>query len=392
MFAIDGGRDIDVPEPHLRQAARQLHLVGEPRGPRRLERLRGRLPRPRQHRADRPLAPAAGLAARAVGRHRLDGLLRADAWRRSRAILNDRGRPATDLVLKFLEHFALISDALESQGLWDEEDGFFYDRLRLPDGRPSPDQGALDRRRAAAARRGRGRRGASIERAETVEQARGRAARRRAHPIRGGRRGEPAALLLGVVGVAARAPAARRGSSTRRSSSRRTGCARSRAATPSIRSRSTSTGLQSTIDYEPAESTTGMFGGNSNWRGPIWMPVNYLVIEALQRYARFFGDELKVEYPTGLGARADARRDRRRPARPADLALPRRRRRPPALLRLGRPAPERPAWRDNISSTSTSTATTAPGSARRHQTGWTGTRGRADPACATACRCRRSAS
>ena len=66
-----------VPQPRLRQAARQLHVVGEPRGPRRLERLRGRLPRARQHRPDRPLAPAAGPDARAVRRHRLDGLLRA---------------------------------------------------------------------------------------------------------------------------------------------------------------------------------------------------------------------------------------------------------------------------------------------------------------------------
>jgi hypothetical protein len=60
-------------------------------------------------------------------------------------------------------------------------------------------------------------------------------------------------------------------------------------------------GLDATIDYEPAESTTGMFGGNSNWRGPIWMPVNFLVIEALMRYGRFFGDDLRVEYPTGSG-------------------------------------------------------------------------------------------
>ena len=51
------------------------------------------------------------------------------------SILNTRGRPATDLVLKFMEHFALISDALESQDLWDEADGFFYDRLRLAGGR-----------------------------------------------------------------------------------------------------------------------------------------------------------------------------------------------------------------------------------------------------------------
>jgi hypothetical protein len=59
------------------------------------------------------------------------------------------------------------------------------------------------------------------------------------------------------------------------------------------------------IEYEPAESTTGMFGGNSNWRGPIWFPVNYVVIEALERYHAYFGDELKVEHPTGSGRMMD---------------------------------------------------------------------------------------
>jgi len=55
------------------------------------------------------------------------------------------------------------------------------------------------------------------------------------------------------------------------------------------------------VDYEPAESRTGMFGGNSNWRGPVWMPVNYLVVRSLQRYARSLGAETQVEYPTGSG-------------------------------------------------------------------------------------------
>src|SRR6202008_1136114 len=59
----------------------------------------------------------------------------------------------------------------------------------------------------------------------------------------------------------------------------------------------------SSIGYEPAESTTGMFGGNSNWRGPIWMPVNYLVVNALGRYARFVGEDVTVEYPNGSGNR-----------------------------------------------------------------------------------------
>jgi hypothetical protein len=55
------------------------------------------------------------------------------------------------------------------------------------------------------------------------------------------------------------------------------------------------------INYEPGESTTGIFGGNSNWRGPIWFPINYLLIEALERYHLFYGDDLKVECPTGSG-------------------------------------------------------------------------------------------
>jgi hypothetical protein len=55
------------------------------------------------------------------------------------------------------------------------------------------------------------------------------------------------------------------------------------------------------IDYEPGESTTGLFGGNSNWRGPVWFPMNYLIIEALQKFHYYYGDDFKVEYPTGSG-------------------------------------------------------------------------------------------
>ena len=56
-----------------------------------------------------------------------------------------------------------------------------------------------------------------------------------------------------------------------------------------------------TVDYEPAESTTGLFGGNSNWRGPVWMPVNFLIIESLQKFHHTLGDGYKVECPTGSG-------------------------------------------------------------------------------------------
>jgi hypothetical protein len=57
------------------------------------------------------------------------------------------------------------------------------------------------------------------------------------------------------------------------------------------------------ISYQPAESQTDLFGGNSNWRGPVWMPINFLIIESLQRFHHYFGDDFKVEYPTGSDER-----------------------------------------------------------------------------------------
>jgi len=55
------------------------------------------------------------------------------------------------------------------------------------------------------------------------------------------------------------------------------------------------------VGYEAAESESGFFGGNSNWRGPVWFPVNYLIIESLQKFHHYFGDDLKVEFPNSSG-------------------------------------------------------------------------------------------
>ena len=55
------------------------------------------------------------------------------------------------------------------------------------------------------------------------------------------------------------------------------------------------------VGYEPGESQSSLFGGNSNWRGPIWFPVNYLIIESLQKFHHYYGDDFKVECPTGSG-------------------------------------------------------------------------------------------
>jgi hypothetical protein len=60
-------------------------------------------------------------------------------------------------------------------------------------------------------------------------------------------------------------------------------------------------GRSYTVKYEPGESESNLFGGNSNWRGPIWFPINYLLIESLQKFHHYYGDHFKIEYPTGSG-------------------------------------------------------------------------------------------
>jgi len=64
-------------------------------------------------------------------------------------------------------------------------------------------------------------------------------------------------------------------------------------------------GQEFRVDYVPGESNTWLFGGNSNWRGPVWFPMNYLFVESLQRYGHFYGSQVEVELPTGSGRRVD---------------------------------------------------------------------------------------
>ena len=80
-------------------------------------------------------------------------------------------------------------------------------------------------------------------------------------------------------------------------------------------------GGQKVVSYEPAESQTRLFGGNSNWRGPIWMPINYLLIESLQKFYHYYGDDFKVECPTGSGHIRDPRLHRERTLEFSDQSL-----------------------------------------------------------------------
>jgi hypothetical protein len=126
------------------------------------------------------------------------------------------------------------------------------------------------------------------------------------------------------------------------------------------------------LDYEPGESTTDLFGGNSNWRGPIWMPVNFLIIQALREYHRYYGSSFQVECPTGSGqmrkleqvAMELARRLERIFLRDAEGKRP--------VFGSCRLFNEDPNWRDFIPFYEYFHGDTGRGCGASHQTGWTG--------------------
>jgi len=130
-------------------------------------------------------------------------------------------------------------------------------------------------------------------------------------------------------------------------------------------------GEQLRVQYQPAESDSGLFGGNSNWRGPIWFPLNYLLIEALERYHQFYGDSLRVECPTGSGCYMNllqvADEIRRRLS---TLFLANAEANRPCYSR-GEELLNDPHWRDLVLFYEYFNAETGRGLGASHQTGWT---------------------
>ena len=254
-----------------------------------------------------------------------------------------------DVATKFLEHFFYIAHAMNDRAprrpaktttiCGTSEDEFYYDLLRLADGSTTLHSRALDGRPdSAARRRDDGRRAA---RASCRDFARGSSGSCTIAPISSATRRRSRARAKRTGGCS-RSSASRgcarssRACSTRGSSCRRTGCDRCRAGTPTIRSVCDVNGRDfGEVDYEPAESRSGLFGGNSNWRGPVWFPLNYLIIEALQKFDWYYGSTFRVEHPVGLGTHAHAVGGVGRAVAAADRAL-RAARRPAAGVRRRR--------------------------------------------------------
>ncbi|MGE5764914.1 MAG: MGH1-like glycoside hydrolase domain-containing protein [Mycobacterium leprae] len=218
-------------------------------------------------------------------------------------VLAEHDESYEDLATKFFEHFAYIGCAMREQGLWDESDRFFYDVLHLADGRRIPLRvrsmvgllplcatTTLGRETLARlpdfARRMRWFLRNKPQYADVVGAVR----------VRDGAEGR----LLSIVGEDRLVPVLERMLDADEFLSPHGLRALSRAHRdePFVLD---CDGASFAVDYEPGESTSGLFGGNSNWRGPIWFPANYLLVEAIRRFARYFGDDLLVEHPTCSG-------------------------------------------------------------------------------------------
>src|ERR1700761_1082024 len=293
-------------------------------------------------------------------------------WREGR-------RQGSDLVLKFLEHYAAIAEAMDSMGMWDDAEGMFYDHLSLPSGVTIPVKarsmvGMIPLLAVAVVDEAMVRNAMKYGKqfADFLSrQGLGDETKQREQGLLHDGDGKADKLLLSVVGK------------QRLAVLMTSLLDESRFLSPyGLRSLSAVhrdqpyvlhlDGTTATIDYEPAESTTGMFGGNSNWRGPIWLPLNYLVISCLLKYHNFFGEDFTVEYPTGSGNKLTLKEIAE------DL-----RGRLISLFTRGadgrRPCygwvdklQHDPKWRDNIYFNEYYHGDNGAGLGASHQTGWTG--------------------
>jgi hypothetical protein len=289
-------------------------------------------------------------------------------------ILAEQDPTYEDLATKFYEHFALIASAVNVQGLWDEAEGFYYDVLHLGNGVAVPLRARsvvgllplaavttlgpatmtrlpdfMRRVEWFTANRTEGR--AVVQHVQSDAHAGWRMLaivdedrlRRVLSPML-----DPAEFLS-EHGLRA--------------------LSRYHADHPL---EVNVDGVMATLDYEPGESTSGLFGGNSNWRGPVWFPLNYLLIEVLRVYHRYLGDSFQVEFPSGSGHTLSlAQIADELAARLTSIFLRGEDGRRPVLggYRL---LQEDPSFRDLIPFHEYFHGDTGAGLGASHQTGWTG--------------------
>ncbi len=282
-----------------------------------------------------------------------------------------------DIASKFFEHFLYISDAMnhdEGMGLWDEEDGFYYDRLRFPD-----DHRLLIRVHSLVGI-------AALFATDTLESSvvdNHPGFRKRMQWFIDNRSdltetlasltetGQERRRLLSVVNRSRLERILQRVFDENEFLS------------PfGIRSLSRYhkdhpyslqlEGHDFSVSYEPGDSQSGLFGGNSNWRGPVWFPMNFLVIEALQRLGHYFGDDLLIEFPTGSGHRVNlSQAATELSGRLCQLFLPDANANRPVYA--GNPLFQQdPHFRDYLLFNEFFHGDTGQGLGASHQTGWTG--------------------
>ncbi len=277
-----------------------------------------------------------------------------------------------DLATKFFEHFALIGSALNDKGLWNEQDGFYYDVLRTGgDAIPLRARSVVGLLPLAAATTiGPETMAALPDFAARVQWfvenlPLGKVVQHMESPAHAGWR------MLSIVNEAQlrRLLGAMLDPDEFLSDHGLRGLSRRHLRQPLTIEVG---GATDTLDYEPAESRTGLFGGNSNWRGPVWFPINFLLIETLRVYHRFLGDDFTVEFPTGDG-------DELNLAEVADELADR-------LIGIFRKGPDGrrpvlgtyrlpqddPAWHDLIPFHEYFHGDNGAGLGASHQTGWTG--------------------
>jgi hypothetical protein len=211
-----------------------------------------------------------------------------------------------DVATKFFEHFGYIASAMNNLGMWDEEDGFYYDVLHCPDNRRVPlrvrSMVGLVPLFAVAVLAGGAMQGLPgfTTRMRWFERHKPEYAKVIEHCDTGDCAGN---RLMSIL-----SPERLRLVLSRMLDEEEFLSPHGLRALSRIHRHHPLevqvAGAPARVGYEPGESTEGLFGGNSNWRGPVWFPLNYLVIESLRRFHEYLGDDYTVELPTGSGNKA----------------------------------------------------------------------------------------